>query len=168
MFYLTTHSTHFNTVIWRRTYGKELFRYESWNSLPPLQRLLVSISSKVFLYAPSHRQDCTYHGLCYTSRVALAETRNSSMGPPWWIDPTTYRAMSERSYRGAIFRSSRCNEWPGQVRSESLTCTFRASCCSARLSRPQAQWPSCIWNYMRLSAQLCMLNQPEYCTLCTI
>ena len=30
---------------------------------------------------PSHRQDNTYHGLCYTSRGALAGTRNSSMGP---------------------------------------------------------------------------------------
>ena len=28
----------------------------------------------------------------------------------------------------------------GQVRSECLTCTFRASCCSARLSRAQAHW----------------------------
>ena len=35
-----------------------------------------------FLYASSHRQDNTYHGLCYTSRGALAGTRNSSMGPP--------------------------------------------------------------------------------------
>ena len=35
------------------------------------------------LYAPSHRQDSTYHGLCYTSRGSLAGTRNSSMGPPW-------------------------------------------------------------------------------------
>ena len=32
-------------------------------------------------YAPSHRQDNTYHGLCYTSRGALAGTRNSSLGP---------------------------------------------------------------------------------------
>ena len=30
----------------------------------------------------SNRQDTTYHGLCYTSRGALAGTRNSSMGPP--------------------------------------------------------------------------------------
>ena len=27
-------------------------------------------SMLAFLYAPSHRQDRTYHGLCYTSRVA--------------------------------------------------------------------------------------------------
>ena len=38
--------------------------------------------SRVLLYAPSHRQDSTYHGLCYTSRGALAGTRNSSMGSP--------------------------------------------------------------------------------------
>ena len=40
------------------------------------------LTSRVLLYAPSHRQDSTYHGLCYTSRGALAGTRNISMGPP--------------------------------------------------------------------------------------
>ena len=39
--------------------------------------LLFTISNKGSLYAPSHRQDNTYHGLCYTSRGALAETTNS-------------------------------------------------------------------------------------------
>ena len=36
------------------------------------------LTARVLLYAPSHRQDNTYHGLCYTSRGALAGTRNSS------------------------------------------------------------------------------------------
>ena len=40
------------------------------------------LTARVLLYAPSHRQDNTYHGLCYTSRGALAGTRNSTMGPP--------------------------------------------------------------------------------------
>ena len=40
------------------------------------------LAARVLLYAPSHRQDNTYHGLCYTSRGALAGMRNSSMGPP--------------------------------------------------------------------------------------
>ena len=40
------------------------------------------LAARVLLYAPSHRQDSTYHSLCYTSRGALAGTRNSSMGPP--------------------------------------------------------------------------------------
>ena len=40
------------------------------------------LTAMVRLYAPSHRQDNTYHGLCYTSRGAVAGTRNSSMGPP--------------------------------------------------------------------------------------
>ena len=39
---------------------------EKGNPLPP-HRLLLSINSK----------DNTYHGLCYTSRGALAGTRNS-------------------------------------------------------------------------------------------
>ena len=69
------------------------------NPLPP-HGLLFPISSK-----GSHRQDNTYHGLCYTSRGALAGTRNSSMGPPWRIDPTTHRTMSERFYHGATSHS---------------------------------------------------------------
>ena len=39
-------------------------------------------TARVILYAPSHRPDCTYHGLYFTSRGALAGTRNSSMGSP--------------------------------------------------------------------------------------
>ena len=35
------------------------------------------LAAKVLLYASSHRQDNTYHGLCYTSRGALAGTRNT-------------------------------------------------------------------------------------------
>ena len=40
------------------------------------------LTARVLLYAPSHRQDNTYHSLCYTSRGALAGTSNNSMGPP--------------------------------------------------------------------------------------
>ena len=52
------------------------------------------LAARVLLYASSHRLNNTYHSLCYTSRGALAGTRNSSMGPPWRIDPTTHRSMS--------------------------------------------------------------------------
>ena len=55
----------------------------------------------------NHPTDRTYHCLWYTSRGALAGTRNSSMGPPWRINPTTHRTMSERSYHGATSRSFR-------------------------------------------------------------
>ena len=48
---------------------------ERGNPLLP-HRLLFPINSK------GSRQDSTYHSLCYTSRGALAGTRNSSMGPP--------------------------------------------------------------------------------------
>ena len=63
------------------------------------------LAANVLLYAPSYRQDSTYHCLFYTSRGALAGTRTSSMGPPLRIDPTTHRTMSERSYHGAASRS---------------------------------------------------------------
>ena len=82
MFYLTTHSTHFiygymASVIWLRTIlivsEETRCRHIGYS---------FRLTTRVILYAPSHRQDNTYHGLCYTSRGALAGTRNSSMGPP--------------------------------------------------------------------------------------
>ena len=48
------------------------------NLLPPLHGLLFLISGKGSLYAPSHRQDSTYHGICESSCGALTGTRNSS------------------------------------------------------------------------------------------
>ena len=59
------------------------------------------LTARVLLYASSHRLDNTYHSLCYTSHGALAGIRNSSMGPPWRIDPTTHCTISEHSYHRA-------------------------------------------------------------------
>ena len=81
MFYLTTHSTHFiygymASDIWLRTIL--IVRKETrCRHIGYSYRL----TARVLLYAPSHRQDDTYHGLCYTSRGVLVGTRNSSMGP---------------------------------------------------------------------------------------
>ena len=77
---------------------------ERGNSLPP-HGLLFLISSKGSFIAPSHKQDNTYHSLCYTSQGTLAGTRNSSMGPQWRIDPMTHCTMSECSYHRAISHS---------------------------------------------------------------
>ena len=83
MFYLTTHSTHFiygymASDIWLRTIlivRKETrCRHIGYS---------FRLAARILLYAPSHRQDNTYHGLGYTSRGALAVMRNSSMGPPY-------------------------------------------------------------------------------------
>ena len=82
MFYLMTHSTHFiygymASDIWLRTIL--VVRKETrCRNIGYSFRL----TARVLLYAPSHRQDSTYHSLCYTSRGALAGTRNSSMGSP--------------------------------------------------------------------------------------
>ena len=80
MFYLTTHSTHFiygymASDIWLRTI---LIVRKETRQIGYSFRL----AARVLLYAPSHIQDSTYHRLCYTSRGALAGTRNRSMGPP--------------------------------------------------------------------------------------
>ena len=81
MFYLTTHSTHFiygymASDIWLRTIlivrEETRCRHIGYS---------FQLTARVLLYAPSHRRDNTYHSLCFTSRGALAGTRNSSMGP---------------------------------------------------------------------------------------
>ena len=91
MFYLTTHLHILFTIIYLerernvlfndtlntlylrlfgiRHMGKDHSDSEKGNPLPP-HRLLF----------PINRQDSTNHGLCYTSRGALAGMRNSSMG----------------------------------------------------------------------------------------
>ena len=45
------------------------------------------LTTRVLLYAPSHRQDSAHHGLCYTSRGAMAGTRNSSVILGAWLAP---------------------------------------------------------------------------------
>ena len=77
--FFTTHSTHF--IYGVRHMVKDHSDSERGIPLPP-HGILFLISSKGRLYASSNRQDNTYPGLCYTSRRALAGTRNSSMGPP--------------------------------------------------------------------------------------
>ena len=77
MFHLTMHSTHFiygymASDIWLRTIlivRKETRCCHIGYSF--------RLTARVLLYAPSHRQDSTYHGLCYTSLGALAGTRNT-------------------------------------------------------------------------------------------
>ena len=73
MFYLTMHSTHFiygymASDIWLRIIlivRKETRCHHMGYSF--------QLAARVLLYAPSHRQDSTYHSLCYTSREAHSE-----------------------------------------------------------------------------------------------
>ena len=79
MFYLTTHSTHF-------IYGYMASDRWLWTILIVRKETRCRhigysfrLAARILLYASSHRQDNTYHGLCYTCRGALAGTRNSSV-----------------------------------------------------------------------------------------
>ena len=83
---------------------------EGGNPLPPYGLLFPISSEGSFICIIP--QDNTYHGLCYTSRGALAGRRNSSMGPPGRIDPTTYRhherTLLPRSHISPIHCSDAC------------------------------------------------------------
>ena len=71
MFYLTTYSTHFTDGYIVSDY----FDNERGNLLPPHMSYSFRLAVRDLLYAPSHRQDSTYHGFCYTSFGALAGTK---------------------------------------------------------------------------------------------
>ena len=122
MFYLTTHSTHFiygymASDIWLRTIM--IVRKETrCRHIGYSYRL----TARVLLYAPSNRQDNTYHSLCYTSCGALAGTRNSSMGPTHEgsIRRPTARTMSERS------TSELC---PAPIHTQVFLCVCLLLCC---------------------------------------
>ena len=108
MFYLTMHSTHFiygymASHIWQRTI--QIAREETCCCHMGYS---FRLTARVLLYAPSDRQDYTYHSLCYTSHGALVGTRNSSMGPliegsirrptaPWANALTTEQHLAPKS-----------------------------------------------------------------------
>ena len=81
---------------------KDLADSERGNLLPP-HGLLFPINSKgSFIYAPSHRQDSTYQGLCYTSRGALAGSEIAQ-----WVHPMKDRS-DDPSHHERLKRNIPC------------------------------------------------------------
>ena len=81
MFYLMMPSAHFIydhmvSDIWQKNIL--LMREES--HCCHYRSFSFQLAVRVVLYASSHRQDNTYHSLCYTSGGALAGLKNSSIG----------------------------------------------------------------------------------------
>ena len=134
MFYLTTHSTHFiygymASDIWLRIVRKETrCRHIGYS---------YRLTARVLLYAPSHRQDNTYHGLCYTSCGALAGTRKSSMGP---------------SHEGSIRR-------PHHTISERSTSELRPAPCFKASEKRNASLRNQV-------SCLCIFTYYYYCSCC--
>ena len=95
MFYLTTHSTHFiysymvSDILWLRTIL--IVRKEtSCRHIDYSFRL----TARVLLYAPSHRQDSTYHGLCYTVVDHMLERElTQCVHPMSYILPRSYISL---------------------------------------------------------------------------
>ena len=107
-----------------------------------------------FLYASSHRQDNTYHGLCYTSRGALAGTRNSSMGPP-------HEGLIHRSYHGATTHNNTllqpCRISPGKL-AVLLQAVQEGWCCLVSYPHRSYTFDTFIHLEERTSTSLCALS----------
>ena len=89
------------------------------------------LTAMVLLYAPSHRQDSTYHGLCYTSRGALAGMRNSSMGPPHegsiqWPIASWANALTTELHLAPVYHL--------RVSTTGLCCTRESGCSCKSIS----------------------------------
>ena len=66
----------FYLLQWRRTYGTGTPQWVREETRCRHLGYSFRLTTRVLLYAPSYRQDSTYHGLCYTSRGSLVGTRN--------------------------------------------------------------------------------------------
>ena len=67
------------------------------------------LAARYLLYAPTHRQDSTHHGLCYTSCGELVGIRKSSSTRRIWSDDPSYH---ERTlYHGTTSRTEINSEW---------------------------------------------------------
>ena len=64
MFYIMTHLTHF-------IYGYMVLEMVREETHCHHMGYSFQLAARYHLYAPSHRQDCTSHGLCYTSFGAV-------------------------------------------------------------------------------------------------
>ena len=49
------------------------------NTLPHYMGYSFRLAARCLLYAPYHRRDSMYHGLCYNGRGALIGTRNKGL-----------------------------------------------------------------------------------------
>ena len=72
-------------VKWHQTYDKG--DRERKPTATTTQATLFLLVTRDLIYSPSHRQDSTNYGLCYTSHGA----------PPWGIDPMTDHITSRHS-----------------------------------------------------------------------
>ena len=116
MFYLTTHSTHFiygymASDIWLRT--TQIVREETRCRH---RGYSFRLTARVLLYAPSHRQDCTYHDLCYTRLEreiaqwvhSIKDRSDNPLHHEQTLLPRSYISLPLCTQRG-IFCSNQCS-----------------------------------------------------------
>ena len=60
------------------------------------------LTARVLLYGPHHRQDNTYHGLCYTSRIEHWLEREIAQ----WVHPTKDRSDDPSHHERSLLSRS--------------------------------------------------------------
>ena len=71
------------------------------------------LAARVLLYASSHRQDDTYHSLCYTNRGALVGNRSGMLSPEhyshtYWVNQKTLHGLCCCLWRSYTLKT---NQW---------------------------------------------------------
>ena len=89
-------------------YIKDYSNSERGNLLP-LHGLLFAISSKGSFICTTPDRIAHTTAVVTPAEEHWLDVGNCSMGPPWRIDKTTHRTITEHSYHGATSRSSMKN-----------------------------------------------------------
>ena len=74
--------------------------------MKPAAATSCQLAATGMLYALPHKQDSTYHSLCYTSCRVLSGIRNSAICPPVGIDPTALRNPFGRKEGNVLFNDA--------------------------------------------------------------
>ena len=106
-----------------------------WFPLYVLARCLVYTSASV---GPQQWVGSFIVSLVRTEGIVSLYLPSEPLKRIWVVDEIKIRTQSTVCLWYVVWHR------PGQVRSECLTCTFRTSCCSARLSR--ARVPAFAWH----------------------
>ena len=100
---------------------KKLFNGPPWRIDPMTHRTMsecsyhraTSRSQEIVQWSTmrDRSNDPSHHEQTLLPQSYILLPRNSSMGPPWGIDPMTHRTMSKCSYHGATSRSQEIFQW---------------------------------------------------------
>ena len=122
------------------------------------------LAARVLLYLPSHRQDNTYHGLCYTSRGALAGTSvrstsvlcNKKLTRSMTMSRIFFLAPSTQSFDPLMMTSELLTPLRGKL---TVTPPYSSAICRSTSPRRATKWRWCLGSTLNFSSTMLSCSQ---------